>query len=139
MENKDFSTMTAVQQESLVKQIGQTLKSNSMGGININIVTEQVCDLVKKTVEKSMKLVIKQELPQSLADSCYKFKQEVKQHTDGVKGISINVGCATGVAGSDYETIMNVMPLKGEEAVEIEHKEGEVLLIDFWATSCLPC
>ena len=49
------------------------------------------------------------------------------------------MGCAIGVVGGRYETIMNVMPIKEEEAVEIEHGEGEVLLIDFWATWCPPC
>lgn len=42
-------------------------------------------------------------------------------------------------AGCQYDTIKNVKPIKGGDAVNLEHKEGEVWLIDFWATWCPPC
>jgi len=31
------------------------------------------------------------------------------------------------------------MPIKGDEEVNLEHKQGEVWLLDFWATWCPPC
>ena len=135
----DFSTMTGPQQEALVKRVGGVLKDHQMGGINVAIITEQVCDMVKKTVEKKTSLVVKQEMPQSQAEATAKFNEAIKPVVDGIKGIDIKVACAAGVAGSAYQTITNVMPIKGEAAVDIVHKEGEVLLIDFWATWCPPC
>ena len=65
MEMTDFSTMTGPQQEDLVKKVGEVLKDHQMGGINVSIKTEQVCDMVKKTVEKKILLVVKQEMPSS--------------------------------------------------------------------------
>jgi len=38
-----------------------------------------------------------------------------------------------------YREIKNVTTLDSDAPVNIEHKEGEVLLIDFWATWCPPC
>lgn len=42
-------------------------------------------------------------------------------------------------AGCAYDTIKNVKPIEGGDAVDLEHKKGEVWLIDFWATWCPPC
>merc|ERR1711977_521135 len=41
--------------------------------------------------------------------------------------------------GDDYATITEVEKMEGAEKVSIEHKEGEVILLDFWATWCPPC
>jgi len=51
-------------------------------------------------------------------------------------GISVKIDLG---AGSRYESIKNVAPLNEETAVNLEHKQGEVWLVDFWATWCPPC
>merc|ERR1711907_267186 len=38
-----------------------------------------------------------------------------------------------------YKTIGDVMPFEGDEPTQIVHNEGEVILLDFWATWCPPC
>jgi len=42
-------------------------------------------------------------------------------------------------AGCQYDPIKNIVPIEGGEPLTLEHKAGEVWLIDFWATWCPPC
>lgn len=61
-------------------------------------------------------------MPSSQADAVVKFNEAVKPVVNGIKGIDIKVACASGVSGGEYTTITNVMPIKGEAAVDIVHK-----------------
>merc|ERR1719450_742637 len=42
-------------------------------------------------------------------------------------------------AGCQYDPIKNIVPIEVGEPLTLEHKAGEVWLIDFWATWCPPC
>jgi len=73
-----------------------------------------------------------------MKDKVEAFKADIKDFTTGVEGLEIEVSCAIG-AGCMYEPIKNIVPINGGEPMTLEHKQGEVWLIDFWATWCPPC
>lgn len=66
------------------------------------------------------------------------FKKDAKAIVDGVEGAEIDVSVQLG-AGCMYDPIKDVTPIKGGEPLTLEHKKGEVWLIDVWATWCPPC
>lgn len=65
------------------------------------------------------------------------MKSQLKEAIGDVEGVEVQVEAKVGL-GSQYRTINDVLPLDKEEKVSIE-QNGEVLLIDFWATWCPPC
>ena len=82
--------------------------------------------------------MVNKDLPSSDADKVDAFNAAIKEITKDIEGIDINVVSKLGL-GDKYKTITNVIPLNKRKKVNIEHKEGEVMLIDFWATWCGPC
>jgi len=71
-------------------------------------------------------------------DKCNALKEAVKPIMEDIKDVKFDVKVNLG-AGCPYKPIQNVVPIKGGEPMTLEHTEGEVWLIDFWATWCPPC
>ena len=83
-------------------------------------------------------LKVEKALPSTDAEKVKKFNEAIKPVIEGYTEIEIKLTSQVG-AGDDYQTITNIVPIREDGAVDLVHKGGEVMLIDFWATWCPPC
>ena len=123
----------------MVKAIADAAKESNID-LKVEIYTENVCQLFGAKPQLMCKKLLRaeKELPSTDQEKVDKFNEKVKPVIEGVKGVSLKVVSKL-AAGDMYKTITKVLPFEGDEEVEIKHNEGEVVLIDFWATWCPPC
>lgn len=82
---------------------------------------------------------VDKQLPSTDVEKANKFNDLIKPVIEGIENVIIKLVASVG-AGDKYQPIKDIDPLEdGQEKITLEHKDGQVWLIDFWATWCPPC
>jgi len=133
--------MSQQDRDALTKKIGAKLVECGLDDVKVKTVTEVICNIGGDKMEERMQCVVSKKLPSSQEDLAKKFKEAIKADLEGVEGVQIDVVAQLGV-GEQYREIKDVIKVYAEDpaaACNLTHKEGEVWMIDFWATWCPPC
>ena len=134
-----FNTMSKEDRDGLVAKLSEAIKKHGFQDkLKIDIIRQTVCPLQHNEVKDDKFLYLKGSFAPDKKDAVQAFKDEIKPLTEGVENIEVEVACLIG-AGCQYDPIKNIVPINGGDPITLEHKAGEVWLIDFWATWCPPC
>ena len=133
-----FEDMPQAEKDELIRKIGDCLKANDLGTVPVTTYREMVCPLADTKVEGRLALTVDKELPSTEAAKVDKFKEAIKPIIEGVEGVEIKVVSKL-AAGDMYKTITGIQKMGSEKTCDLPHTEGEVWLLDFWATWCPPC
>jgi len=129
--------MSAEEQHALIKQIGTLLQEHNIDA-KVETATEVICNVGGTDVEHKVTLVVSKEMPSTEKEVATKFNEAVKPLIEGIAGVQMNVVSKMG-AGDMFQEITKVIHITDDSKTTITHKEGEVILLDFWATWCPPC
>jgi thiol-disulfide isomerase/thioredoxin len=119
-----------------VENIGNCLKEHGFQDAVVKVQEEYV-HIVGEDLKIKKTLTVKHLVGCQLevAFNAAQFNNSVKQFTEGISNVEVSVTPQI-AAGDKYQTIHDILPLGKTDKVSLEHKEGEVWLLDFWATWC---
>ena len=133
----DLSKKTSEERSSAMTQLAEKLKECGLGDASVKLVRETVCPMKDDSMEEQMKLSVAKSYPPDRQDDIDKFKEAAKDLIENF-GVEVGLKCEVG-EGSQYTTITDITTVKDPETkVSLEH-DGQVWLLDFWATWCPPC
>ena len=134
---RKFSELSSEEQQAAVKNIGDCLKDHGFSSAVVEVTSELVYS-VGDEVKDMKRLQVEHNVGTDKTEQAKRFNEAVKEYTKDIEDADVSVNAQV-CAGDMYQTITGVVPLGKTDAVSLEHKQGEVWLLDFWATWCPPC
>jgi thiol-disulfide isomerase/thioredoxin len=132
--------MTAEERAELVGKIGDCLLKydDLKSKVKIKTSRETVCALAAAEMQDEFSITVSGSFGPDMKESVEKFKKELSDSVGSKEGFKVDVKVMLG-PGCQYDTIKGIVPIKGGDPIDLVHPEGEVWLVDFWATWCPPC
>lgn len=106
--------------------------------VKIKIQRETVAALAATEVQDKFTLDVTGSLKPEQEEAAKALKEVLEPVIKTIADAKYSVSVALS-AGCPYKPIEGVVPIRGGDPMTLEHKEGEVWLVDFWATWCPPC
>lgn len=119
LKEKDLHTEVKIKES---QEVVFTLKGEGKFDSKSDLMIEGEVSASKAENVKDLNKALNEGALKDVSPGSYRFDIEVKPST-----------------GGPFIPIKDLVDIYNQEDKSIEHKEGQVLLIDFWATWCPPC